>query len=159
MSTGTPDVQQSATYVTVFGRRIPREDCDLLYAVAVIQEYHMAEAREIVVQALKILGDVVAETDDGPLAEEAALTVKALIDGDKTFPVPRAAEDLLRNKAAPSRPRCIAIETLARKFFMDVEWNAPEYVVMVPGPLQDALHARNPHANPKAEETNADADM
>ena len=69
MSAATSVVQHSATYVTVFGRRIPREDCRFLYAVAVIQEYHMAEARSDVVQALKILGNVVAETDDGPLAE------------------------------------------------------------------------------------------
>jgi hypothetical protein len=142
-------------YLEIFGYRIPRVHVPLYWAVAVVQYYHINElpdneARE----ALCTLGNAVAELG-GALGHEALEIVDVLMSEDEdenegaVMPTPTAAEDLLYTSPAPTPMQCMAIEMLTRIKFMGVAWNSPEYVVMVPGPLQDALHARNPVANPR----------
>lgn len=143
MSSTLP-VQHPTDYVTVLDCPISHDVCKHIWAGIAVHFYHDPPYDAAKAAAFCNLGNVIAE-EDGALGAEARLTVDA---NDEDVPVPRAAEDFLRTEAAPTEIGCVAIEVLLRKF-LGIGWNTPDYIVMVPGPLQDALHARNPIANPK----------
>ena len=110
-----PDVQQSATYVTVFGRK-SRGKTATFPPLQSFRNTHGGSPRKMWYRHLKSLATWLPRPMTGRWPR-AALTVKALVT--ETKHLFRGLRNTSCNKAAPSRPRCIAIEAWPASF-MDV---------------------------------------
>ena len=124
-----------------------------MYAAAVVHEHNMAtEDQRVFEQIANAADQFLKHTPDRPelraLREEAA-DVKEAINRSLDFPPgfrAAAAARFLREATAPAD--VLAVERFMRACIMDVGPDEPEHVVLIPGPLQAAMHARAPLRNP-----------
>lgn len=143
--------------ITIFGIVIHVTLAPYLYAAIAVIVYDDAEVEgnKQVIDALRTLGDEVASQETAPgmeaLAKEAKATVKALREFDD-IPEPTESIEFLETQAAPaSQAHLLVIELIIRRMVLRIPRDEPDQIIMVPGPLQDAMNALNPHRNPYAD--------
>lgn len=141
--------------------KIPRSCWNGLYSLLAVHEYNIDDG--LAVGALAALGDAIAaaareaEANLNPitdlhksLAMEAEVAAWHLRRGH-SIPTPRAAELFLLFAERPEDADVVKIEDVARVILLPGREDEPEYIVMVPGPLRDAVRALSPHRNPDPE--------
>ena len=137
---------------------IPQQCWNALYSILAVQEYNIVDG--FAKDALVALGTAItaaakqAEENNNPISDlHRALAAEAdlaswCLQNDRDFPEPKAAELFLLFEEKPEDVDVIAIEAAARAVLTPGHENEPNYIVMVPGPLQEAVQALSPHRNP-----------
>ena len=124
-----------------------------MYAAAVVHEHNMATEDQRVLLAIAKAADQFLKHAPGrpelrALRDEAAEVTEAINRSLELPPGFRAAAAARFLREAPAPSDVLAVERFMRVCIMDVGPDEPEHVVLIPGPLQAAMHARAPLRNP-----------